>query len=65
MMKMRDVGGKNPLQACRYCFDSILKVPTSGGSSNTIQKKNQSQAKKKRQLEKAVASGRRKGRKMN
>ena len=63
-MKMRDVGGKNPLQISRYCFDSILKVPTSGGSSNKIQKKNQYQAKKKRQLENSVASGQRRGRRM-
>ena len=46
IMKMRGVGGKNPLQICKYCFDSRLKVPTSGGSSNARQKKNQSQAKK-------------------
>ena len=56
-MKIQYFGGKNPLQIRRYCFDSRLKVPTSGGSSNTRQKKNQSQAKKKRQLEKAMASG--------
>ena len=63
-MDMRDVGGKNLLQIYRYCFDSRLKVPTSGGSSNKIQKKNQSQAKNKRCLEKAVASGWLKGRSM-
>ena len=61
-MKMRDVGGENPLQICRFCFDSRLKVPTSAGSSNTIQKKNQSQVKKKRQLEKVVESVGKKGR---
>ena len=38
-MKMRYVGGKNPLQICRYCFDSRSKVPTPGGSMNTRQKK--------------------------
>ena len=35
IMKMWDVGGENTLQTCRYCFDYILKVPTSGGFSNT------------------------------
>ena len=64
IMNMRDVAGKNTIQIRSHCFDSRLKVPTSGGSSNKIQKKNQSQVKKKRQLEKAVASGRRKGRSM-
>ena len=58
-MKIWDVGGKNPLQICRYCFDSRSKVPTYGRPSNTRQKKNQYQVKKKRQLEKVVASGRR------
>ena len=62
MMKMQNVGGKNPLQICRYCFDSRLKVPTSGGSSNARQKKNQSQVKKKRQLEKVVESVGKRGR---
>ena len=57
---MQDAGGKNQLLIYRYCFDYILKVPTSGGSSNTRQKRNQSQAKNKRHSEKAMASGRRK-----
>ena len=61
---MQDAGGKNQLLIYRYCFDYILKVPTSGGSSNTRQKKTQSEAKNKRQLEKAVASGWKKGRRM-
>ena len=61
---MQDVGEKNLLQTCRYFFDSRLKFPTSGGSSNTRQKKNQSQAKNKTELKKGVDSGWKKGRRM-
>ena len=64
MMKMQNVGGKISLQVHRYCFDSRLKSPLTEGSSNTRQKKTQSEAKNKRQLEKAVASGWKKGRRM-
>ena len=64
IMKMQDVGGENMLQIRRYCFDSRLKVLTSGFFCNTRQKKNKSQAKNKRQLEKVVASGRQKGRRI-
>ena len=62
--KKRTLGGKNPLPLCRYCFDSRLKVPTTAGSSNKRQKKQQDDTEKKRQLESAVASGRRKGRRL-
>ena len=57
MMKMQNVGGKISLQVHMYCFDSRLKSPLTEGSSNTRQKKNQYQVKKKRQLEKVVAYG--------
>ena len=29
-----NIGGKNPLLICRDCFNSNIKIPTSGGSSN-------------------------------
>ena len=61
IIKMQDVGEKNLLQICKYFFDSILKVPISGSFSNTRQNKNQSLAKNKKQLKKAVAYGWRKG----
>ena len=33
--KSRDIGGKNPLLVCRDYFNINIKIPTSGGSSNT------------------------------
>ena len=36
-----NIGGKNPLLICRDCFNSNIKIPTSGVSSNTQKKQGQ------------------------
>lgn len=36
----RDLEGKNPLLVCRYCFDSKVEIPTSGGREQTSHRKN-------------------------
>ena len=56
----RDIGGKNPLLICRYCFDKKFEIPCSGGRTNAKQKKDQSQRTKRIQMENNVSSGRRK-----
>ena len=61
--KNRDIGGKNPLLVCRYCFDKNIEIPCSGGRTNMKEKKDQAQGTKKRQLDAAVQKGDRKGRK--
>ena len=43
----RNVGGKNPLLVCRYCFDKNIEITCSGGRVNIKQKKDQSQRAKK------------------
>ena len=61
--KKRDIGGKNPLLVCRYCFDKNIEIPCSGGRTNMKQKKDQAQSTKRKQLEDNIESGRRMGRK--
>mmetsp|Transcript_21870 Transcript_21870/g.47533 ORF Transcript_21870/g.47533 Transcript_21870/m.47533 type:complete len:109 (-) Transcript_21870:34-360(-) len=61
----RDIGGKNPLLVCRYCFDKGFEIPCSGGRINVKQKHDQDQRTKRRQLDDHVRCGRRKGRKNN
>ena len=58
--KEKNIGGKNPLLICRYCFDKNIEGPCSGGRNNVKQKKDQAKSAKKRQLDKDVAGGRRK-----
>ncbi len=60
----RDLKGKNPLLVCRYCFDSKVEIPTSGGRTNFAQKKQQEKSCKRRMLNRAVHHGRHKGRKV-
>jgi hypothetical protein len=61
--KERDMGGKNPLLVCRYCFDKNIEMPCSGGRSTTMkEKKDQGQRTKKRQLDESVQQGHRKER---
>lgn len=36
-----DIGGKDPLLFCRYCFDKKVEIPFSGGRTNMTQKKDQ------------------------
>ena len=62
IIRKRDVGGKNPLSVYMHCFNSNVPLPTSGGSSNVRQKKQQTQEKKRKQLENIVSSRKRKGR---
>ena len=59
----RDIGGKNPLPVCRYCFDMNVEIPCSGGRTNFKEKKDQSKRTKRKQLDEAIASGYRKERK--
>ena len=61
--KERDIGGKNPLLICRYCFDSNVEIPCSGGRTNMKQKSDQAKRTKRKQLDESEKSGRRKGRK--
>ena len=61
--KSHDIGGKNPLLVCRDCFNSKIKIPTSSGSSNVRENKQQKLAPKKRKLDVAVQNGLRKARK--
>lgn len=61
--KKRDLGGKNPLLVCQYCFDKNFEIPCSGGRTNMKEKKDQANQTKKRQLDAAVQQGHRKGRK--
>ena len=60
--KERDMGGKNPLLVCRYCFDKNIEIPCSGGRTNMKEKKDQGQRTKKRQLDESVQQGHRKER---
>ena len=52
--RRRNIGGKNPLLVCRDCFNSNIKIPTSGGSSNAREKQGQGGAAKTRKLQVAV-----------
>ena len=61
--RSRNIGGKNPLPICRYCFDKKVEIPCSGGRTNMKQKADQDVQAKRKQLEECVQSGRRKGRK--
>ena len=49
-----NVGGNNPLPVCRDCFNSNIKMLTSGGSSNTQEKQRRRGAAKTRKLQVSV-----------
>ena len=55
--KKRDVGGKNPLLVCRYCFDQNFEIPCSGGRVNTKQKEAHAKMSKRKSLEKILRVG--------
>eukprot|EP00957_Ditylum_brightwellii_P111580 8510830-Ditylum_brightwellii.AAC.1 len=57
----RDIGGKNPLLVCRFCFDSNVEIPCSAGQTNMKEQKDQKRCTKRKQLDDSVASGCRKG----
>ena len=61
--KSHDIGGKNPLLVCRDCFNSKIKIPTSGGPSNAIESKQQKLASKRTKLDAAIQNELRKARK--
>ena len=58
----REIGGKNPLLVCRYCFDMKVEIPCSDGRTNIKEKKDQEQRTKKKKLDESVQSGRKKAR---
>ena len=51
MKRSRNIGGKNQLLIDRDCFNSNIKIPNSGGSSNTRENLGQSKASKTRTLQ--------------
>ena len=61
--KKGDIGGKNPLLVCRYCFDKNFEIPCSGSRVNVKEKKAQEQQTKRKSLDKHCGNGRRKERK--
>ncbi len=61
--KVKDVSGKTPLTMCRGCFDSGVEPPCSVKRTNAKQAIQQKESGKKRSMDKAVKSGRRKFRK--
>ena len=60
--KSRGVGGGNTLLICNECFKSDIQIPTSGGSSNVREKKQQKSATKTRNLQTNMSSKRKKTR---
>ena len=52
--RSRNIGGNNPLLICRDCFNSTIKIPTSGGSSNAREKQGQRGTEKTRKLQVTV-----------
>ena len=56
----KNIGGKNPLLICRYCFDKNIEVPCSGGRTNVKQNSEQAKTGKKRRHDEQVMRGRRK-----
>ena len=61
--KKRDIGGKNPLLVCRYCFDKNFEISCSGGRVNVKQKKAQDEQTKRKSLDRHCGNGHRKERK--
>ena len=49
--RSRNIGGKNHLLICRDCFNSNIKIPTSGVSSNAREKQGQRGAAKTSKLQ--------------
>ena len=49
--RIRNILGKNPLLICRDCFNSIIKILTSGGSSKALENQGQKGASKTRKLQ--------------
>ena len=64
LRKKRDLGSKNPLLICRFCFDANIEVPCLGGRTSMTQKKDQRSESKKKELENNVKAGRKKARKV-
>ncbi len=59
-----DLGGKTPLTICKYCFETNIDPPCSGGQKrNVAQAKGQQGKRKKKQCEEEVRSGHRKAHK--
>ena len=56
----KDVGGNSPLLVRRHFYESNIKIPILAGVGNKREIKKQKVAVKKRKLEQAAASGRRK-----
>ena len=51
MKRSRNIGGNNPLVIYRDCFNSNLKIATSGGSSNARENQGQRGAANTRKLQ--------------
>ena len=58
------MGGKSPLPVCQDCFNSDIKIPSSGGRVSFTEKSKQKTTKRKTQVDKYVGSGKRKPRKV-
>ena len=61
--RIRNIGGKSPLLICRDCFNSNIKIPTSGGSCNAQEKQGQRGAENMRKPQVAVQRSNKKSRK--
>ena len=63
LKRSRNIGGNNPLLICRDCFNSNIKIPALGVSSNARKKRGQRGAAKTRKLQVAVQRSNKKARK--
>lgn len=61
LMASLDLKGKSPLTICRGCFNSGIEPPSSG-RTNVRQATQQAKVTKKRKLDEAVKTGKRKAR---
>ncbi len=59
----KNIGGKNPLLVCQFCFDSNIEIHCSGGRTNMKQKNVQEQSSKRKQMDEHVKAGQRNTRK--
>ena len=62
--RSRNIGGMDPLLICRDCFNSNIKIPTLGGSSNARENQGRRGAAKTRKLQVAVQRSNKKARKL-
>ena len=58
-----NIGGNNPLLICRDCFNSNIKIPNLGGSSNTRENQGQRGSARTRKLQVYLQTGHNKSRK--